>query len=60
MKELEGLRGGFAARVEAMLKSLAADGVEVRVTAGLRTPLEQARLWRQSRGLEEIRSTGRI
>lgn len=56
MKELEGLRGGFTARVEAMLKSLEADGVHMRITAGLRMPLEQARLWRQSRGAEEIRS----
>ena len=56
MKGLEGLGGRFAATVEGMLKTLSADGVDMRITAGLRPPAEQARLWRQSRGAEEARA----
>lgn len=44
----------FRPRLETLLASCRARGVEMRPYMGLRTPLEQARLWRQSRSREQI------
>jgi len=44
----------FRAKVEELLASCRLQGIEMRPYAALRTPLEQARLWRQSRSVEEI------
>ena len=44
----------FKARVLALLARCRDRGVEMRPYNGLRSPLEQARLWRQSRSIEEI------
>ena len=44
----------FRPRLEQLLANCRARGVEMRPYMGLRTPLEQARLWRQSRSREEI------
>lgn len=51
---MDGLEPQFRERLEAVLGDLRDEGIEMRVTAGLRTPSEQARLWRQSRSREEI------
>lgn len=51
---LEGLEPQFRARLEAVIGALRDDGIEMRVTVGVRPPAEQARLWRQSRSREEI------
>ncbi|MBB4064488.1 M15 family metallopeptidase [Gellertiella hungarica] len=56
MDGMEALEGRFRERVEKVLGDLRDDGLEMRVTQGVRTPLEQARLWRQSRSREEIRA----
>lgn len=51
----------FRARLYDLLTGCRARGVEMRPYVGLRTPLEQARLWRQSRTREEIEQTiGRL
>ena len=44
----------FRPRLETLLANCRARGVEMRPYMGLRTPLEQARLWRQSRSREQI------
>ena len=44
----------FRPRLETLLAHCRARGVEMRPYMGLRTPLEQARLWRQSRSREQI------
>ena len=51
---LDGLDSAFRAKVEAVLASLAAIGVDMRPYDGIRTPEKQAILWRQSRSKEEI------
>ena len=51
---MDGLDKPFAARVTEILAALRKERIEMRVVAGLRTPREQARLWRQSRSREEI------
>ncbi|UFW64309.1 M15 family metallopeptidase [Rhizobium laguerreae] len=51
---LEGLNPNFREKVEMLLSSLLRLGVEMRPCAALRTPEEQAKLWRQSRSKEEI------
>ena len=43
-------------KVEQLLLRCAARGLEIRPNAGLRDPFEQARLWRQSRSIEEIKA----
>lgn len=53
---LKALDPQFGARLETVIGDLRDDGIEMRVTAGLRTPEAQARLWRQSRSREEIRA----
>ncbi len=44
----------FRTHVEKLIDRCAGRGVLIRPYMGLRTPLEQARLWRQSRSSEEI------
>lgn len=44
----------FRGKVEELIANCAQRGVEMRPNAGLRTPFEQAKLWRQSRAREEI------
>lgn len=51
---LKGLDPQFGARLAAVIGDLRDDGIEMRVTEGVRPPAEQARLWRQSRSREEV------
>jgi hypothetical protein len=44
----------FRTQVEAVIVKCAERGIEMRPHGALRTPLEQAKLWRQSRAIEEI------
>lgn len=43
-------------KVEQLLLRCAGRGFQMRANAGLRDPFEQAKLWRQSRSIEEIRA----
>lgn len=43
-------------KLETLVARCAARGFQMRPSAGLRDPFEQARLWRQSRSIEEIRA----
>jgi len=52
---LEVLEPRFQTLVRRLIKLCAEQGVEMRPYQALRTPLEQARYWRQSRSREEIR-----
>lgn len=51
---LTGLTPDFAMRVGTLLAKLKAQGVEMRPYSTLRTPFEQASLWRQGRTSEQI------
>lgn len=51
---LSSLVPDFQARVAAVIEACARQGVELRPFYALRSPWEQARLWRQSRAREEI------
>lgn len=51
---LDDLDRPFRARLQDVIGDLRAEGIELRLTTGLRPPAEQARLWRQSRSREEI------
>lgn len=51
---LDSLEPGFRTRVRELLERCRVRGVEMRPYAGLRDTFEQARLWRQSRSIEEI------
>ena len=51
---LEGLVPEFRTNALALLADLAIRGIEMRPCAALRSPREQAILWRQSRAREEI------
>ncbi|MCP4565247.1 MAG: M15 family metallopeptidase [Bosea sp.] len=53
---LDSLDEAFRVKVEALLESCLKDGVVMRPYFGLRKPEEQARLWRQSRAIEEIQA----
>lgn len=44
----------FRDAVETLIGNCAGRGIEVRPHSAVRTPFDQARLWRQSRTLEEI------
>ena len=44
----------FHANVEAVIVNCATHGIEMRAHGALRTPFEQAKLWRPSRAIEEI------
>jgi len=48
------LRPEMKKKLAELLKNCRAKGIEMRASDGLRTPLEQARLWRQSRSSEQI------
>lgn len=51
---LIGLTEEFAERVEAMMSVIRGEGMTVKPFFGLRSPTEQAKLWRQSRTWDEI------
>lgn len=51
---LGGLVPEFRSKVDALLAQLKAEGIEMRPYFGLRTPEQQAILWRQSRSIEEV------
>lgn len=51
---LNSLDPEFRAKVEQLVSNCAAQGVEMRPYFGLRSPIIQAKLWRQSRATEEI------
>ena len=51
---LDNLDPRFRAKVQTLIEAVKAKGCEMRPYNGLRTPLEQARFWRQSRSIEEI------
>ena len=52
--DLNQLVDEFRGTVENLITNCGQRGVEMRPNAGLRTPFDQARLWRQSRTTEEI------
>ena len=56
---LDGLEPRFRGALEGVIGDLRDDGIELRVTVGLRRPEEQARLWRQSLAREEVEAVGR-
>lgn len=51
---LDALVAGFRGSVETLISNCRLRGVEMRPHSAVRPPLEQARLWRQSRAREEI------
>lgn len=51
---MDGLVWNFRKALADLLKELKSDGVVMKVTTGLRSPQEQARLWRQSRSAAEV------
>ena len=51
---LEGLEPKIYEMTSSLLDSLKSAGVEMRPCVAIRTPTEQAKLWRQSRSIEEI------
>ena len=53
--DLSALVAQFHEQVDQLLNSCRARGIEMRPYSTLRTPFDQARLWRQSRSIEEIR-----
>lgn len=54
---LDSLTPDFRARVEQLLAALRAKGIEMRPYSTVRTPFEQAALWRQGRTSEQIGAT---
>ncbi|WP_048439880.1 M15 family metallopeptidase [Caenimonas sp. SL110] len=54
--DLNLLDPAFAAQVTRLLQKCSSLGYEMRPYAGMRSPIEQARLWRQSRPIEEIKA----
>ncbi len=52
--DLNQLVPAFRAQVERLLQTCAAQGAPMRAYFTLRTPFEQAKLWRQSRSREQI------
>lgn len=51
---LDGTDPGFRHQVEILLAECLKSGVEMRPYAALRKPQDQAKLWRQSRSIEQI------
>jgi hypothetical protein len=51
---LDGLDEVFREKINGLLRDLIGIGVEMRPCAAVRSPKEQARLWRQSRSREEV------
>ena len=54
-RKMSDLKPGFRAEVKTLLKSCKDKGVETKPFFTLRTPEEQARLWRQSRSTQEVK-----
>lgn len=54
MADLAELKPEFATKVDQLLTNCQSRGVVMRPFFTIRTPLEQAKLWRQSRSTEEI------
>lgn len=54
-RSLRHLDPDFRARVERLIEACAARGVDMRIYYTVRTPWEQARLWRQSRSTAQVR-----
>lgn len=54
MPKLDGLFPEFRAKVEKLINLCSNEGLVVRVVSGLRTPLEQAILWRFGRSMDVI------
>jgi hypothetical protein len=54
MNHLTGLNPEFLERVDAVLAKVRSEGFEMKPFYGLRSPFEQAKLWRQSRTWNEI------
>ncbi len=54
--DLKLLDPAFAAQVTVLLQKCRSQGFEMRPYAGLRSPIDQAKLWRQSRPIEEIKA----
>ena len=52
--DLEKLVPDLKSKVSHLIEQCLARGIEMRANNGLRDPFEQARLWRQSRAIEEI------
>ena len=52
--DLSQLTPDLRSKVETLLQLCAGLGVEMRPSSGLRDPFDQARLWRQSRSIEQI------
>src|SRR5688500_11665145 len=52
--DLEPLVPEFRAKVDQLITRCQREGVEMRPYFAIRTPFEQAKLWRQSRTREEI------
>lgn len=55
-RDIKDLIPKFRPPVKQLLQNCQARGVEMRPSATLRDPFEQARLWRQSRAIEEIKT----
>lgn len=53
---LNALDPGFRSKVDQLLANCTSRGVAMRPYFGLRSPITQAKLWRQSRAIEEIDS----
>jgi hypothetical protein len=53
---IEDLDPAFNAKLQALLARLEADNIHMRISTAIRTPEEQARLWRQSRARDEVAS----
>lgn len=51
---LDGLDPGFVTTVQAVLADLGTQGFDFRPISGLRTPQEQAKLYRQSRSSDQV------
>lgn len=54
--DLTELSPDFRSLLDRLIEECKAEGVEIRPYFGIRSPFEQARLWRQSRSLEEIQA----
>lgn len=55
-RKISDLVPGLRPLATTLIERCAARGVELRVSATLRDPFEQARLWRQSRTIEDIKA----
>lgn len=53
---LDGLHADFRTKLAIVRQRCQERGYHMRPSTGIRTPLVQARLWRQSRSIEEIRA----